>query len=151
MKKKEERELGFAIKSVNNLIRRNLDQRFADDSLEEVSGMQGPALGYICSHSKEKDIFQKDIEKEFNVRRSTATVMLQALEQKNLIVRVPVDHDGRLKKIVPTEKGLECHRIVCGKIDAFHKELEAGISNEEKEQFLAVLDKIKENLKKGIR
>lgn len=144
----KDREIGFELKCVNNLIRRSLDQRFAENGLEDLSGMQGPMIGYIYSQSGKMDVFQKDIEKVFSIRRSTATVMLQNLEQKDLIVREPVPNDGRLKKIVLTEKAKKCHMQVREQIDQFHRELEEGISPEEKEQFLAILDRIKDNLKK---
>ena len=144
----KDREIGFELKCVNNLIRRSLDQRFAENGLEDLTGMQGPMIGYIYSQSGKVDVFQKDIEKVFNIRRSTATVMLQNLEQKDLIVREPVPNDGRLKKIVLTEKAKKCHMQVREQIDQFHRELEEGISPEEKEQFLTILDRIKENLKK---
>ena len=70
------------------------------------------------------------------------------MEQKGLIVRVPVPEDKRLKKIVLTEKAKKCHLQVKKQIEQFHKELEEGISPQEKEQFLAVMDRIKENLEK---
>ena len=91
----KEKWIGFELKVVNNLIRRNLDVRFAEAGLDEVSGMQGPILDFVQGKSREKDVFQRDVEREFNIRRSTATVMLQNLEQKGLIVREPVDHAGR--------------------------------------------------------
>lgn len=144
----KEREIGFELKCINNLIRRSLDQRFAESGLEDLSGMQGPMIGYLFSQSGKMDVFQKDIEKAFNIRRSTATVMLQNLEQKELIVREPVPNDGRLKKIVLTEKAKKCHMQVREQIDQFHRELEEGISPAEKEQFLAILDRIQDNLKK---
>lgn len=141
-----ERQIGFELKSINNMIRRKLDVRFAEAGLEEISGMQGPLLGYLDRYSGEQDIFQKDLEKEFNIRRSTATVMLQNLEQKGYIVREPVDNDARLKRIVLTEKAKEVNREIRRQIDAFHEELEQGISSEEKEFFLRITDKIMKNL-----
>lgn len=150
MEHQEKREIGFELKSVNNLIRRSLDQRFAEEGLEDLSGMQGPMIGYIYDQSKQQDVFQKDIEKAFGIRRSTATVMLQNLEQKGLIMRESVDHDGRLKKILLTEKAKECHMQVRRQIDQFHKELEQGLTEEEKEEFLRILGRIKSNLKQGL-
>lgn len=142
----ERKEMGFQIKCVNNMIRRKLDIRFAAAGLEELIGMQGPVLGYIHGESQKRDIFQRDVEKAFNIRRSTATVLLQNLEQKGYIVRQPVNSDGRLKKIVMTKKAVQHHLIICKEIDAFNKELETGISPEEKELFLNILDKVKKNL-----
>lgn len=141
--------MGFQLKAMNNLIRRRLDVRFCEVGLGDLRGMQGPMIGYIYEHSKNQDIFQKDIEREFNIRRSTATVMLQNLEQKELIVRQAVNYDARLKKIVLTDKAVQCHFYIHEQIDAFNRELEEGITVEEKEQFFRILAKIEGNLKKS--
>lgn len=106
-------------------------------------------MGYIYEQSKKRDIFQKDIEREFNIRRSTATVMLQNLEQKELIVRLAVNHDARLKKIVLTDKAVQCHLRIHEQIDAFNRELEEGITAQEKEEFFRILAKIEGNLTKS--
>ena len=140
------RMIGFRIKSVNNLIRRTWDIRFTEAGLEEISGVQGPMLGYISDHAKDRDVFQKDLEKEFNIRRSTATVLLQNLEQKGYIVREPVEHDARLKRIVLTEKAVRADQTIRKQVDTFNKELEAGITPEEKEEFFRILDKVMQNL-----
>lgn len=141
-----ERQIGFELKAVNNMIRRKLDIRFAEAGLEEISGMQGPLLGFLDRNSSEKELFQKDLEKHFNIRRSTATVMLQNLEQKGYIVRESVDSDARMKRIIMTDKAREVNREIRKQIDAFHEELEQGITPEEKELFLQIMDKVKKNL-----
>lgn len=141
-----QRKIGFQMKSVNNLIRRNLDIRFAEAGLEEISGMQGPMLGYIYDHSRKQDVYQKDLEQNFNIRRSTATVMLQNLEQKGYIIREAVAQDARLKRIVLTDKAVEVNLAIRKQIDAFNEELEAGITEEEKEIFFRILDKVMQNL-----
>lgn len=146
MNSEENREIGFQIKSVNNMIRRKLDIRFTEAGLGELVGMQGPMLGYIYREGKQRDIFQRDLEKEFNIRRSTATVMLQNLEQKGFIVRAAVNSDARLKKIVLTDKAIQHNLAIRRQIDAFNKELEQGITQPEKEEFQRILDKIKKNL-----
>ncbi len=142
----EQMSLAFRLKCVNNMIRRSLDTRFAAEERIEICGMQGPMIGFIFDKSKSQEIFQRDIEKEFNIRRSTATVMLQTLEQKGFIVRESVAHDARLKKIILTEKALEQNRVIHEKIDAFNREIERGITQEEKEEFYRILDKIITNL-----
>ena len=146
MHPKKKEAIGFRIKSINNLIRRNLDVRFAEAGLDEICGMQGPMLGYIYDHSREQDVFQKDLEQRFSIRRSTATVMLQNLEQKGYLVREPVDSDARLKRIILTDKAKDVNREVRKQIDAFNEELEKGITPEEKEFFLQIADKIMKNL-----
>lgn len=142
----ENKSIGFRLKAINNMIRRSVDTQFAESGIIEISGMQGPMIGYIYDKSQVQEVFQRDLEKEFNIRRSTATVMLQNLEEKKMIVRVPVAHDARLKKIVLTEKAIEQHRLIREQIDAFNDNIEAGISPQEKQEFFRILDKIESNL-----
>ncbi len=146
---KEPRSIGFELKVVNNLIRRKLDNTFQDELQGELAGIQGPVLGYIHRFGSQRDVFQKDIEQEFNIRRSTATVMLQHLEQKGYVVREPVEHDARLKKILLTPKAVAHNEIIHKRIESFNSKLEEGITEEEKQTFLRILGKIKDNLESG--
>lgn len=149
MGEQKKREIGFELGMINNLIRRRLNQQFMENGLEDLVGMQGPVIGCIHERSEQQDVFQKDIEKWFHIRRSTATVMLQNLEQKGLIIRVAVPNDGRMKKIVLTDKAKDYRERVNQQIDQFHRELEKGITAKEKEEFLAILDRIRGNLDDG--
>ena len=142
----DDRSIGFRLRSVNNMIRRSVDRNVAEAGIDEISGMQLPFIGFIYDRSLTQDVFQRDIEREFRIRRSTATVMLQNLEQKGFVVRKPVEYDARLKKIVLTQKAIEQNNLVRQRIDAFNEKLEEGITPEEKEQFFRVLDKIIQNL-----
>ena len=103
-------------------------------------------MGYIMRHAKQGEVFQRDIEKEFSLRRSTVTVMLQGFEQKGYILRVPVSRDARLKKIVLTEKAEQLQERSWREMERFHQKLEENLSEDEKEQLLNLLGKIKQNL-----
>lgn len=142
-----DRSVGFRLKSVNNLIRRKLDSEFDAMGCAELCGIQGPVIGYIYDRSRQQDVFQRDIERQFNIRRSTATVMLQGLEQKGFVLRVPVAWDARLKKILLTDKAIEQNFEIHRTIDRFNARLEEGLTQEEKDQFFLIMDKITENLK----
>ena len=140
------RQIGFEIKAANNMIRRKMEAIFAQQEGYELNGMQGPLLGYLYHKSQDGDVYQKDVEREFRVRRSTATVMLQSLEQKGYLVRVASKEDARLKRILLTEKAIEHHNLIEEQILNFNRELEAGLTEEEKETFLCILDKMMQNL-----
>ena len=107
--------------------------------------MQGWVIDYIYDHRTE-DVFQRDIEKEFEIRRSTATELLKLMEKNELLIRQPVPNDLRLKKLILTQKALNQHR----KMDKMIKEVEAvmlnGISPEEKQIFFEVMGKIRNNI-----
>ena len=53
---------------------------------------------WVFVFSQQGDVYQKDIESFFKLRRSTVSSQLDTLEKKGLIQRVPVSHDARLKK-----------------------------------------------------
>ena len=99
----EEKRIGIEIRVLANLIGRCLNEVGFNDEQNSLTGPQGLVLGYLYDH-QEHDIFQKDIEAAFNVRRSSATGLLQCLEANGFIERVSVAYDARLKKIVLTEK-----------------------------------------------
>ena len=61
-------------------------------------------------------IYQKDIEKEFGLRPSTATEVLKALEKKELICRVSEKQDARLKRIEFTSKAEEIRHLIAAEI-----------------------------------
>ncbi len=146
---KQQRAIGFEIKCLSNMIRRKLDTTFSSPEFDGLTGAQNAMMGYIMDHEETQDIFQKDIEEEFNIRRSSATVMLQGLEQRGYIRRTQTEKDARLKKIELTDKARKLQKRVRSEIDQFHKQLEKNLSKEEKEEFFRLSDKIKSNLKEA--
>lgn len=142
----EKKAIGFELKSISNMIRRKLDETFSSPEFDGLTGMQNAMMGFVMDHAKDRDVFQRDIEKHFGVRRSTVTIMLNNLEQKGYICRIPVSYDARLKKIVLTEKAEKLQQRVRGEIDLFHEKLEEHLTYEEKEQLFYLLGKIRQNL-----
>lgn len=137
----ESRELGFQIKSVSNLMLR----RMRSEGAEEITRMQAWIIGYVYKRG-EKDTFQRDLEKEFNIRRSTATGILQLMEQNGLITRNSVAYDARLKKIALTPKALKIQKAIAERISRLEQLMGEGISEKEKDVFFSVMEKIKANL-----
>ena len=92
-------ELGM----LNNLFKRQM-ARQSGEEFSKVTGMQGMIIHYLLV--ADGDRFQKDVETQFRFRRSTATGILQLMEQHGLLRREPVPQDGRLKRLVLTDKAL---------------------------------------------
>ena len=89
--------------------------------MDSLTNMQRHVLHYILLQSMSRDIYQKDVEAEFQIRRSTATGILQLLEKNGFILRKAEDRDARLKKIVPTEKAEKVREHVLMNIDRTEK------------------------------
>ncbi|KRL96744.1 MarR family winged helix-turn-helix transcriptional regulator [Liquorilactobacillus satsumensis] len=123
-----ERSLGISIKKASNAIARNADS-FAHSL--GLTGVQIGIIDYIFQNEKERAIFQKDIEKEFNIRRSTATSALKLMEARELLVRVPLLKDARMKQILLTHNS----KILEGKIHCFfqatEEEMESALGSAE--------------------
>jgi DNA-binding MarR family transcriptional regulator len=106
--------------------------------------MQMWIIGFL-EINEGKEIFQKDIETEFNIRRSTATGVLQIMEKDGFIVRQAVDRDARLKQILLTPRAKDLALRVKKKIKAADDELANGLSKQELDSFFDIIDKIKKN------
>ena len=142
---KEETRIGFEIKTVANLMRREMDKTSSHKKAVSITGTHGWVIGYLM-RNRGRDVFQRDLEQEFSIRRSTVSNILQLMESKGLIRREPVDYDGRLKKLVPTRKAEELHMAICRDIDKMEEQMAQGIEKEELEAFARTLEKIKRNL-----
>ena len=110
---KGERHVGGEIRVLSNLIKRCMD----DGMPPETTGMQGWIIGFL-HRNEDRDMFQRDVEAEFNIRRSTATGILQLMEKNGFLLREPVAYDARLKKLVLTPKALAVHEGVISRIRA---------------------------------
>lgn len=138
--------LGYRIKTLSNLMKRNMDKHFGPQH-DRATMMQTWIIGFVQLRDSEgKDTFQKDIEEEFSINRSTTSEMLTLMSKRKLIKRVPVDYDGRLKKIVLTQKSLEIHEWINQTMIQLHEKLTNGLSSEEIEIFMDITEKMIRNL-----
>ena len=88
------------ITCVMNLLHRAALRIPSDPAYEGISLSQMASIGYI--YFMKRDVYQRDLENHFELRRSTVSSSLSVLEKKGLIKRLPVSHDARLKKLVLT-------------------------------------------------
>ena len=110
--------------------------------------MQGWIIGYLYRHSDE-DVFQKDLEAEFQMARSTASGILQSMEKKQLIIRESIPRDARLKRLVLTPKGMEFQMEIIDNFARSQKALSADIPEKKLEEFYETADMIRENVVKA--
>ena len=139
-----EREIGFEVKTLSNLIKRKFLEGMEKDNANDLTGVQRWTIRYIYL-KRYKDIFQKDIEKDFKIRRSTATGVLQLLEKNGYILREHVEQDARLKKLVLTDKAITVQKKIEKRITEVEKILVKGLTEEEIENFYSIIEKIKKN------
>lgn len=142
--------VGRRIKIINNLMKRSMDKFFGQRP-DRATLMHTWILGFLQNRQDAgKDTFQKDIEAEFSINRSTTSEMLKLMCKNGMISRVPVDYDARLKKIVLTEKSLKFNHELSRKMNELDKILIKGLTESEVETFLKLCDKLIDNLNESL-
>ena len=136
-------DTGKVINKISNRLRRR------SVALQEklgMSGAQGNILNYILVDGRKRPVYQKDIEKEFGLRPSTATEALKNLEAKGLICRISEKQDGRLKRIELTSKAEEIRHLITSEIAESENLLLKGITEEERRICIEIGKKMLKNL-----
>ena len=139
----KEVHIGKRINILAKRIHRRIDKEAAQYGL---TGVQARILGFVYHKSNKRDIFQRDIEEELDIRRSSVTSVLQLMEKNGFIKRVSVSEDARLKKIILTEKGLEIQKKVYDFILKFEKSLEDELSEDEMKILVSLIDRLSEKI-----
>ena len=133
------------IRRVSNLIFRKINQFSRANGVEQGTPMHGWIVEYLYAH-RDAPVFQRDIEREFSITRSTVTNILQLMERKGYIERRSVPQDARLKQLVLTEEGIRFHENT---IRSFHQtdDYVAGLlTEEENAELLRLLSKLRDAL-----
>lgn len=107
--------------------------------------MQFAIVSYLAKESAERDVFQKDLEQKFDIRKSTVTGILNTMERDGLLLRETVPYDARLRKMILKDKALQAKQNTEQVIDSVESQLSKGLTEEEITTFLSILEKISKN------
>ncbi|GKX67965.1 MarR family winged helix-turn-helix transcriptional regulator [Inconstantimicrobium mannanitabidum] len=135
--------IGKEVLNLSNKIKRSIGK---EASKYGITSVQGRILGFIYHQSSKKDIFQKDIEEELDIRRSSVTSVLQLMEKNGYIKRESVSEDARLKKLILTEKGLEIQQIVHSSILEIEESLHEELSDEEIDTLVNLIHRLSKKI-----
>ncbi len=139
----KERKILFEIKMLDNMIDRKICGSVEKNNLTHT---QARVLKFLYDNQDRK-VYQTTLEKEVDVRRSTISGVLDTMEKNNLIIRKNSSDDARKKEIALTLVSLNKHKEIAQKIANFERDLLRGITKEEVDIFIEVIDKLKGNLK----
>lgn len=70
-----------------------------------ITGVQMSVLDFISNQS-DYFVSQHSLEEEFNLRRSTVTIMIRRMEKRDLVKRLDDKNDKRKKLITLTSKSI---------------------------------------------
>ena len=147
---KREETIGFRVRTLSVAFKRAADAGKEDMENGKITRTHGWVIGYLYEN-RHRDVYQRDIEKQFSVRRPTMTEILKLMEKNGLIQREKDIRDARLKKILLTPLALEIHERHERNIQAFEEYIREGISDEELETFFKITEKLRENIEKAER
>ena len=131
---------------INDIWHELLIQRQAAAGLDQDTMLYAKVLSYLRKNEG-KEIFQKDIEKNEKLNKSTVSMLISNLEKQGLLERRSVERDARLKQIVMTLKGKKVCDKVVRSLAEIDKVCYEGLSEEEEEKMLSFLEVIENNLK----
>lgn len=140
-----QRKLGKDIHRLDVSIGRSLCQNLQNCGMEDVSGTNGRIIRFL-SDRENTDVYQRDLEKEFGITRSTASRVLTLMEQKGLITRSGVAHDARLKKLTLTPRARSYSDMMHLNGEQMNRQLLKGFTPEETEQLFSFLDRLQHNV-----
>lgn len=124
---------------------RILNQQLSACGLDELSGTNGRIIRFL-NENEDRDIYQRDLEKEFGITRSTASRVLTLMEEKDLVIRSGVSHDARLKKLTLTEKAKGYGDIMHRHAENMSRKLLEGFTKEETAQLRQFIERMQKNI-----
>lgn len=137
--------ISFLVRRVERISNHIFEEIAREEGLDEVTMTHGRILGFLYDHRGE-DVFQKDLEAQGCINRSSVTSVIQTLEKKGYIERMSMESDARLKKVVLTEMGEQRHLACIKCLHKMDQVLSNTISSTEEEQLRQILIKMTEGL-----
>ena len=139
----------YYINTELRILSRNINNYFINygnnKKVDKMTGSGAWIIAYIAENDY-RDVFQRDLEKEFDITRSTASKNVDLLVENGFIIREQVDYDARLKKLVLTEKAKEVFKIMRNDRAALEAQMLRGFSDDEKKQLRGFLKRLASNL-----
>ena len=140
------KSIGIELRSLDNLIMRKFENSDHKKQIDSVTGTNGWIIGYLADNV-DKDVFQRDLEEQFTITRSTVSKVIILMEKKGLIERHSVPYDSRLKKLVLTDKAWKISELLreCG--SKIEEDLIKGFNEKELDTLCGYIQRMKENMR----
>lgn len=133
------------LNALNHIIRRKMFASATEAGVDKVTVMHGWIMRCI-DNNRDRDIYQRDLESEFGISRSSVTNILNLMEKKGYIERVSLKSDARLKKLILTENGERMNSILKNTMYDNEKRVNDILSSDEQKVFFALIKKLRDGL-----
>ncbi len=148
MDNESDKLISTRLRGLSHRIHRFFENSPNKKTIDSITGTHGWIIAFL-SCNKGKDVFQKDVEREFDVTRSTASKVIDLMEQKGLVTRERVPCDARLKKLVLTPKAQELSELFEKDRLLLEETLTQGFDDEEKRLLCDFITRMNNNLQKS--
>lgn len=137
--------ISHEVKALYHILTRKIIASVDKAGVDKVTFMHGWIMCYLDDNS-DRDIYQKDLETEFGISRSTVTNILKMMEKKGYIERMSVENDARLKKLILTERGKMTNSILKSTFIENEACVNSLLPEEERNTFLKLARKLRKGL-----
>ena len=142
----EKNRIAYEIITLDHNIRRFLINEGKCTPIKNMPSQVQMRIVHYLIQNKDTDIYQRDLEKVLNLRRSTISGILKTMEKHNIIIRTDSKIDARSKKIELSSTSLKFYNESRKVFEKVNTMLTKDIDTDDLEIFFKVAKKMKENL-----
>lgn len=136
----ESDKISRMLKVIHTAMRTEVNKRLNE---KNITSSQMDILVFIANEEKcKKEINQVDIERHFSLTNPTVTGLLNRLQEKKFIKRVPSKKDARFNSIVLTKNGKKFIFDCDEEIMNFEKVFAHNLEENEKKELIRLLEKV---------
>lgn len=138
-----ENSLGYYADQIRRYLTLRLGRKFSEQG-ENATVEQWKVLVRLKSQNGQT---QNQLSTSLDKRESSTTRLIHGLEKRNLVVRIPDQIDGRIKRIHLTQKGKEVETKLTQLATENLDNAWNGIPPDDKELTKSTLNKVLQNIK----
>ena len=144
----QNQHVGRRLRMLNNLVKRHIDNSCTKKQIDDMTGTNGWIIAYMARNA-DHPVYQRDIEREFGITRSTTSKVIILMEKKGFIVRESATHDARLRELKLTERSRELVSMMGENANDTEKKLTEGFTDEELTALRGYIDRMIANMEPG--
>lgn len=141
----KEKDITYKIAFLSRLHKRKIDQ---DTLRYGLTAEQGRLILFL-NDCKDEPVYLKDLEKSFNLRKSSLNSLVNNLEKNGCVIRITNQNDNRLKELKLTPLGEEKVQLLRKSFENNEETTRKALTFEEAQNLSDILDKLIANIDKN--